>query len=84
MDKKSTDYLYNVHHILRDRARASEDYYEEYYEGKEIHNADETDNQSWEIGFYAGIQFGLEEISNQIERIRTEQIMLGKSNESKS
>ena len=47
--------LDNLIAIFKDRARLSEDYYDENYpEGNRISNANETDNQSWEIGFYAG------------------------------
>ena len=47
--------------LLTERQNESEKYWEEQYpEQKSISNAEETDNQSWEIGFYAGLQFAID------------------------
>ena len=49
--------------LLEDRLNDSEKYWEEQYpEQKTISNAEETDNESWEIGFYAGLQFAIDTI----------------------
>jgi len=49
--------------LLEDRQNDSEKYWEEQYpEQKTISNAEETDNESWEIGFYAGVQFAIDTI----------------------
>ena len=49
--------------LLEQRQNDSEKYWEEHYpEQKSISNAEETDNLSWEIGFYAGLQFALDTI----------------------
>ena len=44
---------------------------------RDSHNADETDNQSWEIGYYAGITFALNTINQELERQRVESEMVG-------
>ena len=47
--------------LLTERQNESEKYWEEQYpEQKPISNAEETDNESWEIGFYAGLQFAID------------------------
>ncbi len=47
--------------LLTERQNESEKYWEEQYpEQKSISNAEETDNESWEIGFYAGLQFAID------------------------
>lgn len=70
--------LENVIRLLEDRLDYSAKYYDEYYpEGNRLHNAEETDNQSWEIGFYAGITFALTQINQELERKRVEQEMVG-------
>lgn len=70
--------LDNLIAIFKDRARLSEDYYDENYpEGNRISNANETDNQSWEIGFYAGIQFAIDELYSEISRQETQTLMTG-------
>ena len=47
--------------LLTKRQNASEKYWKEQYpEKKPISNAQETDNESWEIGFYAGLQFAID------------------------
>lgn len=70
--------LENVIRLLEDRLDYSAKYYDEYYpEGNRIANADETDNQSWEIGFYAGITFALTQINQELERKRVESEMVG-------
>ena len=47
--------------LLTERQNESEKYWEEQYpEQKSISNAQETDNESWEIGFYAGLQFAID------------------------
>ena len=49
--------------LLEDRQKDSEKYWEEQYpEYIPISNAKETDNESWEIGFYAGLQFAIDTI----------------------
>lgn len=49
--------------LLEQRQNDSEKYWEEQYpEQKTISNAEETDNESWEIGFYAGVQFAIDTI----------------------
>ena len=49
--------------LLEQRQNHSEKYWEEQYpEQKSISNAEETDNESWEIGFYAGVQFAIDTI----------------------
>ena len=49
--------------LLQDRQDYSQEYWEEQYpERKHISNAVETDNESWEIGFYAGVQFAIDTI----------------------
>jgi hypothetical protein len=49
--------------LLQDRQDDSQEYWEEQYpEQKHISNAEETDNESWEIGFYAGVQFAIDTI----------------------
>ena len=46
--------------LLEDRQNDSEKYWQEQYpEQKSISNAQETDNESWEIGFYAGMQYAI-------------------------
>ena len=42
--------------LLTERQNESE----QYPEQKSISNAEETDNESWEIGFYAGLQFAID------------------------
>ena len=50
--------------LLEDRQNDSEEYWKEQYpEQKSISNAQETDNQSWEIGFYAGMQYAIDIIT---------------------
>ena len=47
--------------LLTERQNESEKYWEEQYpEQKSISNAEETNNESWEIGFYAGLQFAID------------------------
>jgi|TARA_R100000084_G_scaffold68331_1_gene30129 hypothetical protein len=47
--------------LLEDRLKDSEKYWEEQYHDEGfISNAQETDNQSWEIGFYSGLQFAID------------------------
>ena len=49
--------------LLEDRQKDSEKYWEEHYHDEGfIFNAQETDNQSWEIGFYLGVQFAIDTI----------------------
>tara|TARA_R100000995_G_C3358922_1_gene66455 strand:+ start:226 stop:414 length:189 start_codon:yes stop_codon:yes gene_type:complete len=49
--------------LFEKRQNDSEKYWEEQYpEQKSISNAEETDNESWEIGFYAGLQFAIDTI----------------------
>tara|TARA_R100000773_G_C4164681_1_gene80970 strand:- start:400 stop:588 length:189 start_codon:yes stop_codon:yes gene_type:complete len=49
--------------LLEQRQNDSEKYWEEQYPNqKSISNAEETDNESWEIGFYAGVQFAKDTI----------------------
>lgn len=49
--------------LLEQRQNDSEKYWKEQYpEQKSISNAQETDNESWEIGFYAGLQFAIDTI----------------------
>ena len=68
----------NIIRLLEDRLDYSAKYYDEYYpQGNRIHNADETDNQSWEIGYYAGITFALNTINQELERQRVESEMVG-------
>jgi len=69
----------NIIRLLEDRLDYSAKYYDEYYpEGNRIDNADETDNQSWEIGYYAGITFALKTINQELERQRVELEMTGR------
>ncbi len=50
---------------LEDRQEYSMEYWEETYpENKPISNAEETDNESWEIGFYAGLQYAIDRLEN--------------------
>ena len=52
---------------LEGRQQHSEGYWEETYpDNKPISNAEETDNESWEIGFYAGLQFSLDKIEEHL------------------
>jgi hypothetical protein len=52
---------------LKDRQQHSEGYWAENYpNNKDISNAEETDNESWEIGFYAGLQFALDKIEEHL------------------
>ena len=54
--------------LLEDRQNDSEKYWEKQYpEQKSISNAQETDNESWEIGFYEGLQYTI----NTIKEIHT-------------
>lgn len=49
--------------LLEKRQTNSEQYWKETYpNNKAIFNAEETDNESWEIGFYAGLQFAIDTI----------------------
>jgi|TARA_Y100000004_G_scaffold167880_1_gene200797 hypothetical protein len=49
--------------LLQDKQQQSEGYWAETYpDNKDISNAQETDNESWEIGFYAGVQFAIDTI----------------------
>tara|TARA_B100001996_G_scaffold190578_1_gene145715 strand:+ start:200 stop:376 length:177 start_codon:yes stop_codon:yes gene_type:complete len=51
---------------LRDRQAYSWEYWEETYpENKDISNAEETDNESWEIGFYAGLQYAIDRLEEK-------------------
>ena len=52
---------------LKERQQHSEGYWAEtYLDDKDISNAEETDNASWEIGFYAGLQFSLDKIKEHL------------------
>ena len=47
--------------LFEESQNDSEKYWKEQYpEQKTISNAEETDNESWEIGFYAGLQFAID------------------------
>ena len=47
--------------LFEERQNDSEKYWKEQYpKQKTISNAEETDNESWEIGFYAGLQFAID------------------------
>jgi len=47
--------------LFEERQNDSEKYWKgQYPEQKTISNAEETDNESWEIGFYAGLQFAID------------------------
>ena len=60
--------------LLEDRQNDSEKYWEEQYpEQKSISNAEETDNESWEIGFYAGLQFATDTIREIHTNIQEEE-----------
>ena len=51
--------------VLKDRQEYSSEYWEETYpENKPISNAEESDNESWEIGFYAGLQYAIDRLEN--------------------
>ena len=51
---------------LRDRQAYSWEYWEETYpENKDISNAEESDNESWEIGFYAGLQYAIDRLEEK-------------------
>ena len=53
--------------LLEDRQKISEEYWEEQYHDEGfISNAQETDNKSWEIGFYSGVQFAIDTIKGFI------------------
>ena len=68
----------NIIRLLEDRLDYSIKYYDEYYpQGNRIDNADETDNQSFEIGFYAGVTFAINTINQELERQRVELEMTG-------
>ncbi len=68
----------NILRLLEDRLDYSIKYYDEYYpQGNRIDNADETDNQSFEIGFYAGVTFAINTINQELERQRVELEMTG-------
>ena len=68
----------NIIRLLEDRLDYSIKYYDEYYpQGNRIDNADETDNQCFEIGFYAGITFAINTINQELERQRVESEMVG-------
>ena len=68
----------NIIRLLEDWLDYSIKYYDEYYpQGNRIDNADETDNQSFEIGFYAGITFAINTINQELERQRVESEMVG-------
>lgn len=68
----------NILRLLEDRLDYSIKYYDEYYpQGNRIDNADETDNQSFEIGFYAGVTFAINTINQELERQRVESEMVG-------
>lgn len=55
--------------FLEQRQKVSEAYWEETYpDDRPIHNAEETDNQSWEIGFWWGIQYALDHLNLEIAR----------------
>ena len=52
---------------LQDRLNHSEEYsYETYPDNKHISNAEETDNESFEIGWYAGLQFAIDKIQKHL------------------
>ena len=68
----------NILRLLEDRLDYGTKYYDEYYpQGNRIDNTDETDNQSFEIGFYAGITFAINTINQELERQRVESEMVG-------
>tara|TARA_X000000368_G_scaffold398927_1_gene369427 strand:- start:9 stop:200 length:192 start_codon:yes stop_codon:yes gene_type:complete len=50
--------------ILYDRQKKSEEFWEEKYPDKnhikKISGAEPMDNQSWEIGFYEGLQYAID------------------------
>ena len=52
---------------LQDRLNHSEGYWSETYpDNKPIFNAEETDNESYEIGLYAGIQLAIDKIQEHL------------------
>lgn len=70
--------LDNLLSILKERVDVSERYWEDTYPNDiGISVAQENDNQSWELGFYAGIQFAINELHSEISRQETEKLMTG-------
>ena len=67
--------------LLEDRQKISEEYWEEQYHDEGfISNAQETDNKSWEIGFYEGLQYALDQLNQEIAREHAEKLFLKRRN----
>ena len=64
----------NLIKLLEDRQKDSEKYWEETYpDMRPIYNisgAEPMDNMSWEIGFYEGLQYALDQVNQEIARDR--------------
>ena len=62
----------NLIKFLEDRQKDSEKYWEETYSDmKPIYNisgAEPLDNMSWEIGFYEGLQYALDQAHRELAR----------------
>lgn len=72
----------NLIKLLEERQQVSEKYWEETYpDDTPIHNAEETDNQSWEIGFWWGIQYALDQLNQEIARDNAEKFFLRRRND---
>ena len=70
----------NLIKLLEERQQVSEKYWEETYpDMKPIHNisgAEPMDNMSWEIGFYEGLQYALDQLNQEIAREHAEKFFL--------
>ena len=62
----------NLIKLLEDRQKDSEKYWEETYpDMRPIYNisgAEPMDNMSWEIGFYEGLQYALDQAHRELAR----------------
>lgn len=70
----------NLINLLEERQQVSEKYWEETYpDMKPIHNVSESepiDNMSWEVGFYEGLQYALDQLNQEIAREHAEKFFL--------
>ena len=62
---------------LKERQVHSEKYWEETYpDMRPIYNisgAEPMDNMSWELGFYEGLQYALDQLNQEVARYTAEQ-----------
>ena len=72
----------NLIKLLEERLQDSEKYWEETYPDMrpiyDIGSSYPINNMSWELGFYAGLQYALDQLNQEIAREHAEKFFLNR------